>query len=75
MPVLLLFGAIVVVAGAILLVLWQIADRRVRPRLTAGEAKALFERLDAAKEERQDMKRRLEQLEAIASDKPLHEGL
>ncbi len=71
----LLVGAIAVVAAAILLVLWQIADRRVRPGFTKKDVETLMQRLDTSDEERRDMQRRIEQLEAIAAEKPLHGGL
>ena len=74
-PILLLTGAVAVVATATLLVLWQIADRRTQARITVSEAKVLTDKLDAAALERQAMKQRIERLEAIASERPLHGGL
>ena len=71
----LILGAAVILVAAVLIVLWQYADRRVRPQLTTGEAKELESRLDSAAVERQDLKRRIEQLEAIASERPLKGGL
>ena len=75
MIVFLLIAAGVILLGAILIVLWQYADRRVQRQLTEGEAKMLQDRLSKADEEREDMLRRIEQLEAIAADRPLHGGL
>lgn len=75
MVILLLVGAVVIVASAILLVLWYLADRRMRPQITTGEVKALTDQLESAAEERRDLTRRIEQLESIASDRSLHGGL
>ncbi len=70
MPLLLLLGALAIVAVATLVLVWQFADRRMRPMLTAGEAKSFKGRLDVAESERQELRRRIEQLETIAAEEP-----
>ena len=72
---LLLIGTITVTGIALIGLLWMSLDRRFHGRAAPREVDAIREKLRVADEERKDMRGRIETLEAIAADRPLHGGL
>ncbi len=70
MPILLLFGAVTVVATALLILFWRHMDRRVQAAYSDHTLDELAKRLDEAVMEQQHLTGRIESLEAIIAAEP-----
>lgn len=70
MPILLLFGAVTVVATALLILFWRHMDRRVQAAYSDHTLDELAQRLDDAVIEQQHLTGRIESLEAIIAAEP-----
>ena len=67
--VILLWGAGVVLVGAVVVVLWQMAEWSIQSRPSRSEVKALADEVKRMRKERKELLQRIEHLESIvASD-------
>jgi len=65
--IILIWGAMGILVVLALLLLWYMIDKRFRVPTTEDEVKLLTDQVRALQEERSELKRRIEHLEAIAT--------